>query len=142
MKTSKCLNCKNEFNYYPSRQNGKYCNNKCQQEHQFQTVIIPLIEEGKVASRESLKRYLIKKSGERCSICGVGKEWNNIPLPLQVDHIDGNSDNDLPNNIRLLCPNCHSQQPTTKNRNIKEHRRNVYLRKYKQTLKSGRKGGI
>ena len=131
METSKCLNCKVTFDYYPSRQNGKYCSNKCQQEHQFETITTPLIKEGKIASRVSLKNYLIKTVGEYCTICKQSNVWNNIPLSLQVDHINGNSDNNFPNNVRLLCPNCHSQQPTSIDRNKKNYKRNAYLQRYK-----------
>ena len=38
--------------------------------------------------------------------------WNGKPLSLQVDHTDGNNKNNFPNNVRLVCPNCHSQTET------------------------------
>jgi len=47
-----------------------------------------------------------------CSICGIGPEWNGQDLTLQLDHIDGDHRNNLLQNLRLLCPNCHSQTPT------------------------------
>jgi Zn finger protein HypA/HybF involved in hydrogenase expression len=47
-----------------------------------------------------------------CSKCGNTGTWNGNPLVLQLDHIDGNSRNNLTNNLRLLCPNCHSQTKT------------------------------
>jgi hypothetical protein len=47
----------------------------------------------------------------RCAICGIS-EWCNRALVLHLDHVNGiNNDNRLPN-LRLLCPNCHSQTPT------------------------------
>lgn len=45
----------------------------------------------------------------RCEWCSVGSTWNNKPLTLQVDHIDGDSQNNEAENLRFLCPNCHSQ---------------------------------
>lgn len=48
-----------------------------------------------------------------CAECNKPPVWNSKPLVLEVDHIDGNSVNDLPDNLRFLCPDCHSQQITS-----------------------------
>jgi hypothetical protein len=47
---------------------------------------------------------------ETCSLCGIDNSWNNKKLQLEVDHIDQNPINNLPINLRFLCPNCHSQE--------------------------------
>ena len=52
---------------------------------------------------------------ERCEECGID-EWNGLPIVLELDHINGdNSDNSL-ENLKILCPNCHSQTPTFRGR--------------------------
>ena len=47
----------------------------------------------------------------KCSICGL-TEWLNKPIVLQLDHINGDNRDNRIENLRLLCPNCHSQTET------------------------------
>jgi len=55
-----------------------------------------------------------------CEICGIS-EWNNKPLNMELDHIDGNKTNHNIDNLQILCPNCHAQTPTYRAKNIKSH---------------------
>jgi hypothetical protein len=70
--------------------------------------------------RKNLVRRLIKENlipNENCAICNIGREWNGQKLVLHIDHINGiNNDNRL-ENLRFLCPNCHSQTETYGARN-------------------------
>ena len=71
-------------------------------------------------STSHLKSRLIAEDilPRRCSMC-LGVEWNKLPIPLELDHINGvNRDHRL-NNLRLLCPNCHAQTATYRGKNIK-----------------------
>lgn len=77
------------------------------------------------ASQNTVRRYYkAKYPQEKCSICGQELTWNNQPLTLILDHINGtNTDNRL-ENLRWVCPNCNSQLPTTNARN--PHHRKYY----------------
>lgn len=52
-----------------------------------------------------------------CAGCGSGPTWQDKPLTLQLDHIDGDCENNALENLRFLCPNCHTQTPTWGMRN-------------------------
>lgn len=58
--------------------------------------------------------------GDTCSMCGTGKYWNNKALVLQLDHINGIRVDNRVENLRILCPNCHSQTDTFAGRNNKK----------------------
>lgn len=54
-----------------------------------------------------------------CAKCNIGPEWMGEELTLQLDHINGDCNDDRLENLRFLCPNCHSQTPTWGTRNRK-----------------------
>jgi hypothetical protein len=107
-----CCNCKIETVRVNSH--GKYCSNKCQHEYQI-AQRIQKWKQGAKIHKNTLKRYLSEKR-KGCWICGI-TEWRDKPIVLELEHIDGNSENNSEDNLSLICPNCHSQTDTYKGKN-------------------------
>lgn len=87
---------------------------------------IPLEEilvENRNYNSNTLKRRLIESGlkENRCELCGCSNEWNGKPLTLQLDHINGNHSDNRLENLRIVCPNCHSQTETFSNKRAKKH---------------------
>jgi hypothetical protein len=77
--------------------------------------------DNKVAiSSHNLRLRLIRDGikENKCEHCNL-TEFNNHPIPLELDHIDGNHDNNNLTNLRILCPNCHALTPTYTGKNKK-----------------------
>ena len=93
-------------------------------EHFGQTV--PLKSKSKVWTKETLlvENCTIHRSGLRptlirlglytgkCAECGISDNWNGKPLIIEIDHINGVHTDNRIENLRWLCPNCHSQTDT------------------------------
>lgn len=72
---------------------------------------------GKMGDERARKFFRkINENNKKCSICGL-KNWMGKEIPLEVDHIDGNSENNFPENLRFVCCNCAAQLPTYKSLN-------------------------
>jgi predicted transcriptional regulator len=68
--------------------------------------------------RRAVSAGLLK---EECAICELGTKWKGKSLVLTLDHINGDNRDNRLSNIRLLCPNCHSQTPTFAGRSAKTY---------------------
>lgn len=119
---SLCLVCGKK----PKRSSYKYCSNKCQVTYQYEEYIkewkLGLVtgDRGIVAKNISrhIRRYLTEIYGEICSVCGWNKKHPiTSRVPLEIDHINGDSNDNREKNLRLICPNCHSLSPNFRNLN-------------------------
>ena len=70
-------------------------------------------------SRTNLKPRLISENilEYKCIECGNTGEWNGKPITLQLDHVNGVYNDNRVENLRFLCPNCHSQTDTFRSKN-------------------------
>lgn len=101
-----CKGCEKEFEYRPSQKNGIYCSNKCQGEYSVRQRFVKGTK-----FRQSMRKYLVEHRDYQCEECGI-TEYNGKPITLQVDHKDGDRENNTFENLQFLCPNCHSQTDT------------------------------
>ena len=122
MKT--CEHCSKDFNngialYY----HRKYCNT--------------VLSIDDCVGPKTKKKWLIGKHGHKCQDCGI-ETWKGKPAPIQMDHTDGNPDNNEESNLRLLCANCHAMTETygSRNRGKPENSRTIY-RNTRNRNKSG-----
>ena len=79
-----------------------------------------LVENSTYANMSCLKTRLIKEGRMeyKCEKCGIN-EWLNQPLSLHLDHKNGKNNDHRIENLRFLCPNCHSQTDTYAGKNKK-----------------------
>lgn len=129
-----CINCGIELN------NGqtKYCSHQCQYEYsqkQFEEKWL----NGEISGNKNsvwtqvskhVKTYLLNKYDNKCARCG----WSEVnpytgKIPLEVEHIDGNAENTTPENVTLLCPNCHSLTATYRGANRGKGRQKTWIPK-------------
>jgi hypothetical protein len=119
MKTN-CLNCQKEFEQRLYQTPGKYCSKRCECDHRsiLHKIAWYAGTLKKRIDRATIRKYLAEDRGYKCEVSGCSlSEWLGKKITLQVDHIDGNPEDDSPSNVRLICPNCHSQTPFLGNGN-------------------------
>jgi hypothetical protein len=114
-----CVVCGKE----PKRARYRYCSNACQmkfQRHEFLRKWRAGLASGDIAGvnvelsiSKLVRQYLFEKYGNCCARCGWG-ERNTYTgkVPLQVEHLNGDSSDSREENLTLLCPNCHSLTAT------------------------------
>jgi len=123
---NECLNCQK------STKNKTFCSLRCHHEHFWKKKKKEIESSGEAPYVGTAKRYLRETRGCKCEICNR-KKWCGESIPLVMDHIDGNSENNKLENLRLVCGNCDMQLPTykSKNRGNGRHKRRQRYREGK-----------
>lgn len=86
---------------------------------QFNVPIEDYLNNRKTISSYKLKSKLFLEGlkQECCESCGL-RTWQNMKIPLELHHLDGNNSNNNLSNIQILCPNCHALTPNYRGKNI------------------------
>lgn len=67
---------------------------------------------------ETIRKLLIRRVNNTCEYCRLSR-WMDKKIPLEMHHVDGNNKNNSPDNLHIICPNCHSQTDNFRSKNIK-----------------------
>lgn len=115
-----CENCGKEFTLYP-HQKTRFCSIECSTDYKVKSKYADYINNPYKYTGQNcmqwVKKHILKEQNNKCAICGIENIWNNKKLVFILDHIDGHSNNNNRNNLRLVCPNCDSQLDTYKSKN-------------------------
>jgi len=111
-----CENCRILFQKkYQGKVSNRWCCGSCRDE---------AIAKEKIANgnytRSTAFSYFRRFTEYKCVECDNNGIHKGKPLSLQIDHVDGNNNNNVVENLRYLCPNCHSQTDTWGTKNISE----------------------
>jgi len=119
--------CKHCSNPVSERQN-KYCD-QCIAQRIYDPKCLSMMRLEELKSDQSRRKWLLEQREHQCEYCGL-TEWRGQPIPLDLHHEDGDTDNNTEANLKLICLNCHAQTPTHKRSDgLKQGKRQLMRRK-------------
>lgn len=118
VRLANCLHCQKELGSKAT----KYCSILCQRGAETKAKLEIWLETGEApkasgGANHYIRKHVAEEQEGKCAICSMSPMWNGQLIVFILDHIDGNSENNRRNNLRLVCPNCDSQLPTYKSKN-------------------------
>ena len=130
-----CLRCGKPLLPEQVWSKGKYCSSDCHNQQKRENRVNQWLEtglirpslgkSGQIGNMVSIRSFLLLEQEGKCSICRREFMWENKPLVPVLDHIDGVAIHNGRENLRMICPNCDSQSPTYKGRNLGKGRRSL-----------------
>ena len=129
---TECLNCNKHIRRSNVGTYRSFCCQKCAgtyKRNETQVKRKELFVQGKLKYRRQIRSILLERYGHSCQIC-KHTTWTNQPIPLQVDHKDGNATNNQPSNLRMICHNCDALLPTFAGKNRGYGRKSKGLKSY------------
>lgn len=128
-KKKSCKHCGDGF-LVSQHRNRTYCS-KCIADG-IPSSIRKIVDLADATTDRIRRRILVDRNGCKCFVC-LRDTWGERPMPVELDHIDGDSTNNSEENLRLICPNCHAFTDTYKGKN-KGHGRHKRLKRYRDGL--------
>lgn len=116
---------------------NSYCSNECANNAKIQKKVEAWVN-GEFNGQQingslstTIRNYLLKKANYHCEKCGWGEiNPTTGKVPLEIHHEDGNYLNNKPENLKVLCPNCHALTPNYKALNSSKRERNQTRKQY------------
>ncbi len=110
-KRRKCRTCQLTIG---SKNDTHYCSVECKANGKQKKRFSLSIEEARTPA--SIRKVMLRDFGHMCMVCH-NTTWLDQPIPIEVDHVNGLSYDNRPENLRLLCCNCHALTPTFRSKN-------------------------
>jgi len=109
-----CLNCTKKL----SGNQKKFCSKTCDAIYRNKQTDNKIILAGSIDGfkQATARKSILRQRGLKCEICGIAT-WNNQPVPVVLDHINGNPYDNKLSNLRIICLNCNGLTPTYAGRN-------------------------